>query len=73
MSYITIKELKYMIPEERINNVINTYIDIKKDALKSVDKMDNGKNTVGSIEWKLRNRLQDDIELLQDIKNELLY
>lgn len=62
-----------MIPEERINNVINTYIDIKKDALKSVDKMDNGKNTVGSIEWKLRNRLQDDIELLQDIKNELLY
>ena len=61
-----------MISIERINEVFDNEINAKKLALKNIDKIDNGKNIIGTAEWKVRNHLTDEIKCLEEIRSELI-
>lgn len=61
-----------MVSEDRINEVIDSYLNAEKFALIRIDEMDGGKNTMGSSEWKLRNSILNRIKLLEDIKRDLI-
>lgn len=61
-----------MVSENTITEVLNRYIGYEEHKLSLIDEMDNGKNAIGTTEWKMRDNVNGRIELLNDLKEELL-
>lgn len=51
--------------------ILEYYIAGEKDTLKRIEKLE-GNMEVGSIKWKMHRKYTDRLQLLQDIKNQLI-